>query len=114
MAVLVTIILLVVVELIVLGIVVNGTRGHDLTIRRMQSVGAFYASEAGMNMAIRETIIDLATAYLAYYGGTSDVFDLDDELPCNHFGMYWGPSNPRGVDVFGDPIGCEVCRKAEE
>ncbi len=59
---------------------------------------------------VRETIIDLATAYLAYHGGDSDVFDLDDESPCNHFALYWGPSNPQGVDVFGDPIGCEVCR----
>ena len=62
------------------------------------------------SQGIRETIIDLATAYLAYYGGESKLFDLDDESSCNHFALYWGPSNPQGVDVLGDPIGCEVCR----
>ena len=60
---------------------------------------------------VRETIIDLSTAYLAYYGGESEVLDLDDESPCNHFGLYWGPGNSEGVNVFGDPIGCDDCRK---
>ncbi len=48
------VVMLVVVTVSVLGIVQGGSRDHDLTLRRMQTVHAFYAAEAGMNMAIRE------------------------------------------------------------
>ena len=48
------IIALVVVNLIIISIVVGGARDHDLTVRRIDTINAFYAAEAGMNMAIRE------------------------------------------------------------
>ena len=65
-----------------------------------------------LRKGVRETIIVLATAYLAHHGGEVIHFGhLDDESPCHHFALYWGPSNPKGIDVLGDPIGCEVCRE---
>jgi hypothetical protein len=52
------IVLLVLVDLIIIGMVVSGARGHDLTVRRVDTVQAFYTAEAGMNMAIREMMIN--------------------------------------------------------
>ncbi len=48
------IIALVVVNLIIISIVIGGARDHDLSIKRIETIQAFYAAEAGMNMAIRE------------------------------------------------------------
>ncbi len=48
------VIALVVVNLIIISIVIGGARDHDLTIKRVETIQAFYAAEAGMNMAIRE------------------------------------------------------------
>ncbi|MHC4216881.1 MAG: hypothetical protein ACYSU7_00340 [Planctomycetota bacterium] len=52
------IVVLVIIDLVVVGLVISGTRGHDLTLRRMETVEAFYAAEAGMNMAMREVMVD--------------------------------------------------------
>ena len=52
------IIALVVVNLIIISIVIGGARDHDLTIKRVETIQAFYAAEAGMNMAIREMMND--------------------------------------------------------
>ena len=52
------VILLLIIDLIILGIVIGGARDHDLTIKRLQTIEAFYAAEAGMNMAVRELIED--------------------------------------------------------
>ena len=49
-----TIVLLLIIDLIILSMVIGGTRDHDLTVRRMETIESFYAAEAGMNMAIRE------------------------------------------------------------
>ncbi len=51
------VIALVVVDLIIISIVIGGARDHDLTIHRVDSIQAFYAAEAGMNMAIREMMV---------------------------------------------------------
>jgi hypothetical protein len=51
------IVILIIVDLVIVGIVLSGARGHDLTLRRVETVEAFYASEAGMNMAVREVMI---------------------------------------------------------
>ena len=48
------IVLLLVVELIIVGMVLGGARDQSLTMRRCETIRAFYAAEAGMNMAIRE------------------------------------------------------------
>lgn len=49
---------LVLLQLIIVGVVVSGARDHDLTARRAETMRAFYAAEAGMNMAIRELMLD--------------------------------------------------------
>jgi Tfp pilus assembly protein PilX len=53
-AAVVMVILLVLGSLIVIGTVLAGARDQDLTVARVQTLRAFYAAEAGMNMAIRE------------------------------------------------------------
>lgn len=52
------IIVLVLLNLIIVGMVLGGARDHDLTTRRIETIQSFYAAEAGMNMAIREMMID--------------------------------------------------------
>ncbi len=41
-------------ELAIVASVVGGTRRHDLTGARINSMRSFYASEAGINMGVRE------------------------------------------------------------
>lgn len=53
------IVVLVVVNLVVVGLTLGLARDHELTIRRIQSIRAMYAAEAGMNMSIREMINDV-------------------------------------------------------
>ncbi len=53
-----TVVLLLILDLIIIRIVIGGARDHDLTIRRLETIQAFYAAEAGMNMAIREMMSD--------------------------------------------------------
>jgi hypothetical protein len=53
-AVIAVIIVLIIIDLIVVGITLGLSRDHDLTIRRLETVKAAYAAEAGINMAIRE------------------------------------------------------------
>ncbi len=53
-AAVVVIILLVILNLIVLSLTVNVSHDHDLTVRRLDTVKAFYAAEAGVNMAVKE------------------------------------------------------------
>lgn len=48
------IIVLVVLQLVVVGLVNGGAREQDLTTKRLDTVRAVYAAEAGINMAIRE------------------------------------------------------------
>jgi hypothetical protein len=52
------VVILLIVDLIIVGIVVGLSRDHDLTIRRMQTIEAMYAAEAGVNMSIRELMND--------------------------------------------------------
>ncbi len=58
MAAVVMVVLLVIIDLIIVGLAVGLSRDHDLTVRRMQTIEAMYAAEAGMNMSIREMMID--------------------------------------------------------
>ncbi len=56
-AAVVTIVLLMILNLIVLSLTLNQSHDHDLTIRRLDTIKAFYAAEAGVNMAVRELMI---------------------------------------------------------
>jgi hypothetical protein len=53
-AIVAMIVVLVIAELVIIGIVLGGARDQDLSMRRMESTHAFYAAEAGINMAMRE------------------------------------------------------------
>ena len=69
---------LVIINLVVIRMVVGGARDHDLTVRRMQTIEAFYAAEAGMNMAIRELIEDADEDSDGMTGTVSDDSPVDN------------------------------------
>lgn len=58
-AAVVMVVILILVDLIVVGLVLSGSRDHDVTVRHMETIESFYAAEAGMNMAIRELMEDI-------------------------------------------------------
>ncbi len=72
-----TLVLLLIIHLVIMSIVIAGTRDHDLTIRRLQSIKSFYAAEAGMNMAIRELM------ELSDEDGDLTVGTISDDSPVN-------------------------------
>jgi hypothetical protein len=47
------------VDVIILGFVLGNSRDQDLTVQRLDTVRAFYAAEGGINMAIREMMVNL-------------------------------------------------------
>lgn len=47
---------LILLQVVVAGMVLTGARDQDLMQRRVETVRALYAAEAGMNMAIREVV----------------------------------------------------------
>jgi len=53
----VVIVLLLILNLIVLSLTLNTGHDHGLTVRRLETIRAFYAAEDGVNMAIRELIV---------------------------------------------------------
>ena len=71
------VVLLVLVGFIVLGTVHGGAREQELNIRGWETLLAFYAAEAGMNMAAREIITDVDEDADGTVGSISD--DDDDE-----------------------------------
>ena len=66
------ILVMIIVDLIVVSVVIGGARDHDLTVRRADTIRAMYAAEAGMNMALRELIIDIDEDGDAVAGTISD------------------------------------------
>jgi hypothetical protein len=56
-AAVVMVVLLLALNLIIIGMVLGGARDQDLTVRRLETVRAFYAAEAGANMAVREVMV---------------------------------------------------------
>ncbi len=51
------VVVLLTIDLVIVGLVVSVGRDHDLTIRRLETVAAAYAAEAGVNMSIRELML---------------------------------------------------------
>jgi hypothetical protein len=86
---------LVIVSLIIIGTVIGGARDHDLTVKRTETIGAFYAAEAGMNMAIREVKVDSDEDLDGLIGTVSN--DLD-EVTDPTFGNA-GVAVVAGIDV---------------
>ncbi len=78
------IVILLIIDLIIVGMVVSQARDHDLTIRRQQTVEAFYAAEAGVNMSIRELMVPDDEDGDGFTGSISDEnpndFDTDPTL----------------------------------
>lgn len=70
------VIVMAILGLIVVAVVAGGARDQDLTVKRLQTVRAFYAAEAGMNMAIRELAGGVDEDGDGSVGGISD--DGDD------------------------------------
>lgn len=58
-AIVAVIVALVILELVIVGMVLSGSRDHIQTVRQVEAVEAYYAAEAGLNMAIRELLADL-------------------------------------------------------
>ena len=54
MAAIAMVVVLITIDLIVIAIVLSGSRDHDMTVRGMETIEAYYAAEAGMHMGIRE------------------------------------------------------------
>jgi hypothetical protein len=75
-AAIVMIVLLLILDLVVIVMVLGGARDQDLTVRRVETVQAFYAAESGMNMAVREMMLDSDEDGDGSVGGISD--DDDD------------------------------------
>ncbi len=73
------VIVLIIIELIVVGITLGLSRDHDLTIRRLETVKAAYAAEAGINMAIREMQEDEDQDDDGTIGAISDDGDPDND-----------------------------------
>ena len=55
----VMVVVLLIIDVIIVGMVLSGARHHELTVGRMDTIQAFYAAEAGANMAIRELQVDI-------------------------------------------------------
>ena len=52
------IVMLMIINVIVLSMTISQAHDHDLTVRRLETVQALYAAEAGVNMAVRELMED--------------------------------------------------------
>ena len=63
---------MVVIQLAVVGLVLAGARDHELTAARADTIRAFYAAEAGMNMALRELRIGVDADDDGGIGSVSD------------------------------------------
>ena len=74
-----TVVVLLTLNLVILGLVLNGGRDHDLTVRRLETVEAAYAAEAGVNMSIREMIEFADDDGDGTIGSISDDGDSDND-----------------------------------
>jgi len=71
-AVVALVVVMLVATLIILGMVFAGARDQDLTMRRLETIRAFYAAEAGANMSIREEMLNTDSDGDGAIGSISD------------------------------------------
>src|SRR5688572_16929470 len=71
-AVVAVIVSMLIMAIVVVGTVLGTARDQDLTVRRLETVRAFYAAEAGANMAIREIILNVDADADGVIGTISD------------------------------------------
>lgn len=76
--------MLVVLELVIVVVAVAGASHHDLASRRVGTVRAFYAGEAGMAMALREVVLDSDEDSDGVIGGVSSDGDPDNDPEFSH------------------------------
>ncbi len=96
MAAISMVVVLMIIDLMIISMVVGGARDHDLTVRRMDTIRAFYAAEAGMNMAIRERMLDPPNDEDNDTGGAEEGSISDDGDPANDPG-FGTPKNTQFV-----------------
>ncbi len=73
------VVVLLIIDLAIVGIVIGLSRDHDLTVRRLRTVEAAYAAEAGVNMSIREMMNVLDEDGDTKIGGISDNDNAADD-----------------------------------
>ncbi|MCI0365430.1 MAG: hypothetical protein L0Y44_07890 [Phycisphaerales bacterium] len=71
-AVVAVIVTMLIMAIVVVGTVLGTARDQDLTVRRLETIRAFYAAEAGANMAIREIILSVDADADGVIGTISD------------------------------------------
>lgn len=54
MAAVMMIVVLLVIDVVIVGLTLSAPYTHQLTVRRLETVQAMYAAEAGVNMSVRE------------------------------------------------------------
>lgn len=67
---------LMLINTMIIAMVLGGARQQDLMVRRLETIRAFYAAEAGINLAIREVMLNTDEDGDGGIGTISD--DLDD------------------------------------
>ena len=90
------IVVLLTLDLIIVGFVVSAGRDHALTIRRLETVEAAYAAEAGVNMSIRELMVTADEDGDGTAGSISDDGDNgnDPTLGNARFRVTMSPDDP--------------------
>ncbi len=72
-------VLMFIVDLVILGVVISGSRNQSITNRRLETIRAFYAAEGGMNMAVREMMGNSDEDGDGNIGGISDDGDPSND-----------------------------------
>lgn len=73
----VMVLIMLMLELVILAMVLGGSRDQTLTARRVETVQSFFAAEAGVNMAVREVVLNFDEDGDGVIGSISD--DDDDD-----------------------------------
>jgi len=111
------IVILLIVDLIVVSVVLGQGRDHDLTIRRLETIQALYAAEAGVNMAIRELMEDADEDLDGAVGTISDDSDVgtDPALGTANFVVTAAADTPSvGLTTLTSQGRCGVARREME
>ena len=121
-AVVAMVVVLLIIDLVVIAIVIGGARDHDLTVARMETIEAFYAAEAGMEMCMRELIEeddedgDGATGSISHETPTNNeandpAFATAKTLPLHEPGRQHAPRRtiPHSAGPSGYTLAAEWC-----
>jgi hypothetical protein len=108
------VVVLLIVHMIIVGVVITGARHQDVSTGRVNTVRAFYMSESGMNMAIRELMNSADEDSDGDIGTVSDDADATNN-PAIGVGTVLVESAPSGGDTILTSTGTsgEAERKVE-